>query len=126
MRTLARVPSAAARFGPAIGVSSLGMFGTGWGIPISPMTLMVTVGGITRRPAVERGVLVERELLPLTLSFDHSVIDGAPAARFAATLGAILEGCAVLDDDGQTRKDRPLTASLIAPRRWSEPVEPLA
>lgn len=99
---LARVPSAAARFGPAIGVSSLGMFGPGWGIPISPMTLMVTVGGITRRPAVERGGLVEREFLPLTLSLDHSVIDGAPAARFAATFGAILESCAVLDGDGQT------------------------
>ena len=98
--TLARVPSAAARFGPAIGVSSLGMFGTGWGIPISPMTLMVTVGGISRRPALESDVLVEREFLPLTLSFDHSVIDGAPGARFATTFGAFLEACTVLDDDG--------------------------
>jgi pyruvate/2-oxoglutarate dehydrogenase complex dihydrolipoamide acyltransferase (E2) component len=106
MRALARVPSAAARFGPAIGISSLGMFGTGWGIPLSPMTLMVTVGGITRQPAMERGSLVEREFLPLTLSFDHSVVDGAPAARFASTFGATLEACAVLDGDEQPRKSR--------------------
>jgi pyruvate/2-oxoglutarate dehydrogenase complex dihydrolipoamide acyltransferase (E2) component len=82
------------------------MFSAGWGIPISPMTLMVTVGGITRRPAVEHGVLVARELLPLTLSFDHSVIDGAPAARFATTLRAFLEACTVLDDDGERGEPR--------------------
>jgi hypothetical protein len=81
------VPAVAARFAPPIGISSLGMFGAGgWGIPLSPMTLMVTVGGIVRRPAVVDDALVEHELLPLTLSFDHAVVDGAPAARFAATL----------------------------------------
>jgi 2-oxoacid dehydrogenases acyltransferase (catalytic domain) len=106
VQALARVPSAAARFGPAIGISSLGMFGRGWGIPLSPMTLMVTVGGITRRPAMERGSLVEREFLPLTLSFDHSVVDGAPAAHCASTFGATLEACAVLDGDEQSRKSR--------------------
>ena len=38
--------------------------GGGWGIPLSPMTLMVTVGGIVRRPALIDGELVEREMLP--------------------------------------------------------------
>jgi len=42
------------------------MFGTGWGIPLSPMTLMVTVGGISQRLALRAGALEEREMLPLT------------------------------------------------------------
>jgi len=94
---LGRLPSTAARFGPPIGISSLGMFGPGWAIPISPMTLMVTVGGSSRRPVVRDGRLEEREVLPMTLSFDHSVIDGAPAARFAATFRQLLETGAALD-----------------------------
>lgn len=99
-RVAGRFPSAVARFGPPIGISSLGMFGHGggWGIPLSPMTAMVTVGGIATRPVFEAGVLVERELLPLTLSFDHAVVDGAPAARFAETLRHLFETAAVLDE----------------------------
>jgi hypothetical protein len=47
-RLLGRRPAAAARFGSPVGVSSLGMFGAGWGIPLSPLTLMVTIGGTTK------------------------------------------------------------------------------
>ncbi|HSJ45133.1 MAG TPA: 2-oxo acid dehydrogenase subunit E2 [Euzebyales bacterium] len=101
LRAAGRVPAAAARFAPPIGISSLGMFDAGgWGIPLSPMTLMVTVGGIIQRPALIDGELVERELLPLTLSFDHAVVDGAPAARFAATLRRLFESAAALDGAG--------------------------
>jgi pyruvate/2-oxoglutarate dehydrogenase complex dihydrolipoamide acyltransferase (E2) component len=39
----------------------------------------------------------EREYLPLTLSFDHMVVDGAPAARFATRLRGILEAESRLD-----------------------------
>lgn len=80
------IPRVAAGLGPAVGVSSLGMFAAGWAIPISPLTVMVTIGGIMHRPALVDGQLVDREVLPLTLSFDHTVVDGAPAARFATTL----------------------------------------
>jgi pyruvate/2-oxoglutarate dehydrogenase complex dihydrolipoamide acyltransferase (E2) component len=93
---LGRFPRAAARFGPAIGVSSLGMFGAGWGIPVSPMALMVTIGGSVTRPALVDGKVENHEYLPLTLSFDHSVIDGAPAARFATTLRQAVETAGVL------------------------------
>ena len=100
LRTADRVPAAAARFAPPVGISSLGMFDAGgWGIPLSPMTLMVTVGGIVARPAFVDGELQERQLLPLTLSFDHAVVDGAPAARFAATLRRLFETSAALDDN---------------------------
>lgn len=98
VRAAMRSPAAAARFGPAVGVSSLGMFGAGmaWGLPVSPLTLMVTVGSIGTRPALVEGRLVEREVVALTLSFDHTVVDGAPAARFAAALRETIEAAVVL------------------------------
>lgn len=86
------IPRWAAMFGPPVGVSSLGMFGSGWAIPISPLTVMITVGGVINRPALVDGQFVERNVLPVTLSFDHTVVDGAPAARFASTLVQHLEG----------------------------------
>jgi pyruvate/2-oxoglutarate dehydrogenase complex dihydrolipoamide acyltransferase (E2) component len=95
-RALGRLPAAAARFGPPIGLSSLGMFGAGWGIPLSPMTLMVTVGGSSRRLVPIEGRAEERDVLPLTLSFDHTVVDGAPAARFAETFRRLIEDAALL------------------------------
>lgn len=96
---LRRFPAAAARFGPAVGVSSLGMFGSGWGIPLSPMTLMVTVGGTILRPVLQDGQLENHVFLPLTLSFDHSAIDGAPAARFATSFRHALETGSVFDEE---------------------------
>jgi hypothetical protein len=98
LRAAVRLPSVAARLGPAIGVSSLGMFGDGiaWGVPVSPLTLMVTVGSIGRRPNASAAADREAEVLPLTLSFDHSVVDGGPAARFATTLRTVLEEAVVL------------------------------
>jgi pyruvate/2-oxoglutarate dehydrogenase complex dihydrolipoamide acyltransferase (E2) component len=93
LRTAATRPSVAARLGPAIGVSSLGMFGSGiaWGVPVSPLTLMATVGSIGERVTMtDRGPAVGG-VLALTLSFDHTVVDGAPAARFATTLRSLLE-----------------------------------
>jgi len=106
LRAAGRVPAAAARFAPPVGISSLGMFDAGgWGIPLSPMTLMVTVGGILHRPAFVDGELQERQLLPLTLSFDHAVVDGAPAARFSATLRRLFETAAALDDTGTADHD---------------------
>lgn len=95
---LGRFPRVAAQFGPPIGVSSLGMFGAGWGIPLSPLTLMVTIGGITARPAFVDGTVASHEFLPLTLSFDHTIVDGAPAARFAGVLRGMLETGAALEE----------------------------
>jgi pyruvate/2-oxoglutarate dehydrogenase complex dihydrolipoamide acyltransferase (E2) component len=102
LRAAVRLPSVAARLGPAIGVSSLGMFGDGiaWGVPVSPLTLMVTVGSIGRRPYASAAADREVEVLPLTLSFDHSVVDGGPAARFATTLRTVLEQAVVLEGVG--------------------------
>jgi pyruvate/2-oxoglutarate dehydrogenase complex dihydrolipoamide acyltransferase (E2) component len=84
-----------------VAVTAVGMFGraAAWGIPLTSYTLCVTVGGITRKPGVvrdgpgRRDERIEvREYLSLTLSTDHDVVDGAPAARFAAHLKELIEG----------------------------------
>jgi pyruvate/2-oxoglutarate dehydrogenase complex dihydrolipoamide acyltransferase (E2) component len=93
-------PGIAATFGPAVGVTSIGMFSQGWGwaIPLAPLTVIVTAGGVAERAVVRDGQVVARPMLPLTLSFDHAVIDGAPAARFTETLRTLVESPAALED----------------------------
>lgn len=90
-------PGIAATFGPAVGVTSIGMFSRGWGwaVPYAPLTVIATVGGIMDRAIVHEGQIVARPMLPLTLTFDHAVVDGAPAARFVETLRDLTETAAV-------------------------------
>jgi pyruvate/2-oxoglutarate dehydrogenase complex dihydrolipoamide acyltransferase (E2) component len=99
-RLAASRPRVAASFGPAVGVTSLGMFSSGWGwaIPLAPLTVTVTVGRVVDRPVIREGRVAARPLLPLTLSFDHAMIDGAPAARFTATLRAFAETAAAFEN----------------------------
>lgn len=97
---LGRSPRVAARLGPPIGVASVGIFGVGWGIPVSSLTLLVTIGGITTKPVLaEERCFVNHEFLPLTLTFDHTSIDGALAGRFADRLRGLLESGAVIDQE---------------------------
>lgn len=82
-------------------VTSVGMFGKGggWGIGFLPThNLGVTVGGINRKPGVFEDTIAIREYLHLTLSFDHDIIDGAPAARFASIFNEMLEGATALEN----------------------------
>jgi pyruvate/2-oxoglutarate dehydrogenase complex dihydrolipoamide acyltransferase (E2) component len=85
------------RFGGTVGMSSIGMFGPGggWGIPIAPPSLMITIGGIDTKPRYFDGSLQPREMVDVTLSVDHDLIDGATAARFARRLVEYIEA-----DDG--------------------------
>jgi len=81
------------KYGGTVSLTAVGMFGQGggWGIPIPLYTLNLTLGGICWKPAVVDGHIVPREMLDVTLSFDHDVIDGAPAARFAGRLRELIE-----------------------------------
>lgn len=75
-------------------ITSVGMFGQGggWGLGFLPMhTLGLTLGGIAERPALIDGQLVNREYLSITVSADHDIVDGAPAARFAQSLKELVE-----------------------------------
>jgi len=84
-------------------VTSVGMFGRGggWGIGFLPThTLGLTVGGIARKPGVHEDQIEVREYLNLTLSFDHDIVDGAPAARFTRELTELIEMATVLEEAG--------------------------
>lgn len=84
----------ARRLSGTVAVTSIGMFGQGGGIGIgqpTTMTLTVVVGGISARPVVHEGEVAIREILDLTVTVDHNVVDGAPAARFVADLKDALE-----------------------------------
>jgi pyruvate/2-oxoglutarate dehydrogenase complex dihydrolipoamide acyltransferase (E2) component len=74
-------------------VTSIGLFGTGggWGIPVPNHSLQLTLGGIGAKPGVLEGRIEVREYLSVTVSFDHDVIDGAPAARFVQRLKERIE-----------------------------------
>jgi pyruvate/2-oxoglutarate dehydrogenase complex dihydrolipoamide acyltransferase (E2) component len=51
----------------------------------------LTVGGLTQKPGVVDGQIAIREYLDLTISFDHDIVDGAPAARFSQKLKGLIE-----------------------------------
>jgi pyruvate/2-oxoglutarate dehydrogenase complex dihydrolipoamide acyltransferase (E2) component len=88
------------RFGGTVGVTSVGMFGigAGWGITIPYGPLSLVLGGIAKKPGVVDGRIEIREYLCLTISFDHDIIDGAPAARFAQQLKDLIESGFGLDE----------------------------
>jgi hypothetical protein len=81
-------------------VTSIGMFGDGggWGIPFSNHTLQLTLGGIAQKPGVVKHRIEVREYLSVTISVDHDIVDGAPAARFTQRLKELVESGYGLED----------------------------
>jgi pyruvate/2-oxoglutarate dehydrogenase complex dihydrolipoamide acyltransferase (E2) component len=80
-------------------VTAVGMFGGGGGYAIAPPTLaslVIVVGGLSRRPRAVGDRIEIRDILDLTLTVDHNVVDGAPATRFAADLRQLMSSAAVL------------------------------
>jgi pyruvate dehydrogenase E2 component (dihydrolipoamide acetyltransferase) len=74
-------------------ITNLGAFGIDSFSPIinPPETAILGVGRITKKPAVRDGELVIRDSLTLSLSFDHRLIDGAPAAEFLHRICELVE-----------------------------------
>jgi pyruvate dehydrogenase E2 component (dihydrolipoamide acetyltransferase) len=74
-------------------ITNLGMFGIDAFTPIInlPQCAILGVGRIVREPAVVNDVIVPRDQMTLSLTFDHRVLDGAPAARFLKTLTRAIE-----------------------------------
>jgi len=79
--------------GSTFTVTNLGMFGAEIFTPIinPPETAILGVGRIVEKPAVKDGQIVVRSMMLLSLSFDHRVVDGAPAAQFLQRVKQILE-----------------------------------
>lgn len=89
-----RAPLLTRKYSSSILVSAVGMMfgsGPGWGIPMANFTLTATLGSIVERPGVVDGRIEIREVLCITLSLDHDIIDGAPAARFTRQFRELVE-----------------------------------
>ncbi|GIO26940.1 dihydrolipoamide acetyltransferase family protein [Ornithinibacillus bavariensis] len=79
--------------GSTFTISNLGMFAIDGFTPIinPPETAILGVGRIVEKPVVVDGQIEVRPIMVLSLSFDHRVIDGAPAAAFLTELKSSLE-----------------------------------
>ncbi len=98
-------------------ISAVGMVGkgAGWGIPpSSPSICWITVGGIGHKREDVDGLTATRDYLNLTVSFDHNMVDAAPAARFTERLKELIETGYGLPLDEET------IAEPIAPQRVPE------
>ena len=77
-----------------VGVTAIGMKGRfpGWAIGMGgPIATLVVIGGITKKPGVVGDSIEIREFLHVTITADHSVVDGGPLVRFISRLSELLE-----------------------------------
>lgn len=74
-------------------ISNLGMFGIEefTGIINPPDACILAVGAIIQKPIVKGGEIVVGNMMKVTLSCDHRVVDGATGSEFLQTLKGILE-----------------------------------
>jgi pyruvate dehydrogenase E2 component (dihydrolipoamide acetyltransferase) len=79
--------------GSTFTISNLGMFGIDQFTAIinPPDACILAVGGIAQEPVVKGGQVVPGNVMNVTLSCDHRVVDGATGAAFLQTLKSLLE-----------------------------------
>lgn len=79
--------------GTTFTISNLGSFGIEYFTPVlnTPETGILGVGAIEHVPVYKGEELQKGSILPLSLTFDHRVLDGAPAAAFLRTIKQYLE-----------------------------------
>lgn len=102
-RVLFGSPQRVKRHAGTVMVTTVGSAGrtTGWILPTRSLhTLEIAMGSISRKPWVVAGRVEIREIMHLTVCFDHDVIDGAPARRFMDDLVARIEKAAPAGDGG--------------------------
>lgn len=99
-----RDPTVFTAMGGTVAITSVGLFGgghSGWGLTPTPQSLGLVVGGIAWKPTVVEGRIEPREILNLTVMFNHDVVDGGPAARFTRRLVELIESGNGLDGPGE-------------------------
>src|SRR5450755_1569710 len=79
--------------GSTFTLNNVGSFGGSSGTPIInyPETAILAVGRLQEKAIVQDSKIVARTMLPLALSFDHRVIDGALAGRFLSRFRSLVE-----------------------------------
>lgn len=81
-------------------LSNVGMVpGVGWSTPIVhlPQAAILGTGRIESKPVVRDGAIVIRSILPISLTWDHRIVNGVPVGRFLETLTDLLEHPGKLD-----------------------------
>ena len=88
--------------GAGFTVSNLGGLGTTYFSPIVnwPEVAILGVGRSEMKPVWDGNAFVPRRILPLALSYDHRVIDGADAARFLRWIAEALEEPLLMSFEG--------------------------
>lgn len=78
--------------GGTCSITSLGGIGGSYFTPIinSPQTSIIGISRIEKRPEWDGQQFVPADMLPISIAYDHRVIDGAEGARFAVYLAALL------------------------------------
>nr|WP_223253130.1 dihydrolipoamide acetyltransferase family protein [Arthrobacter sp. AFG7.2] len=78
--------------GGTISITNIGVFGIDAGTPIlNPgEAAILALGAVRRTPWEYRGEIALRQVMTLSLSFDHRLVDGEQGSRFLADVGAIL------------------------------------
>ncbi|MDC7120186.1 2-oxo acid dehydrogenase subunit E2 [Cellulomonas fimi] len=78
--------------GGTLTITNVGVFGVDGGTPIlvPGQSAIVAVGAVRRQPWEHEGAVALRDVLTLTVSFDHRVVDGEQASRFLADVGRVL------------------------------------
>ncbi len=73
-------------------ITNFGAADVAYGTPIinHPEVAIIGIGKIAQKPVVKNGEIKPAYVLPLSLAFDHRVIDGADAGRFLNTVKALL------------------------------------
>ncbi len=81
--------------GGSFTISNLGSVGVHFFTPIInyPESAILGVGRIMEKPVAKNGKVEIRKMLPLSLTYDHRIVDGAQAARFIMDLIVRLELC---------------------------------
>lgn len=84
--------------GSTITITSLGALGGIASTPVinAPEVAIVGVNRIVERPMIRSGAVVARQMMNLSSSFDHRVVDGLHAAEFVQAIRALLESPATL------------------------------
>jgi pyruvate dehydrogenase E2 component (dihydrolipoamide acetyltransferase) len=84
--------------GGTITITNLGMYGVDASTPIinPPEVAILGVGRIVPELALVEGQMVAREVMTLSLTVDHRIVDGAPGAQFLQTLVGLLEHPALI------------------------------
>jgi pyruvate dehydrogenase E2 component (dihydrolipoamide acetyltransferase) len=74
-------------------ITNLGAYGIDAFTPIinPPQCAILGVGRIKRHPVVDGERVIGRDIVTLNLTFDHRIVDGAPAARFLQSLARLIE-----------------------------------